>query len=238
MTGGALHTALNAPPVRLVPPPAVSPPGAKETPPATVSAPGKGMSRDDLDAQRSVLQDRQAAIRREHARATLAGRPLPSRDELAQIEHALEALADAETLQHEDTRAAQEAAAADRRARMVELVARLDAERLDAMAKAGEAFAAGVDHLARARHLSAQIVAAAQSARAPVPASLTWQSLARRLGAMVGAALRPIASGHRRLGDLQWLDLPSARTPTEPIDWRSAETKATAADVAAITRSN
>ena len=105
-------------------------------------------------------------------------------------------------------------------------------------AKAGEAFAAGVDHLARARHLSAQIVAAAQSARAPVPASLTWQSLARRLGAMVGAALRPIASGHRRLGDLQWLDLPSARTPTEPIDWRSAETKATAADVAAITRSN
>ncbi len=232
MTGGATHTALNAPAVRLVPPPA--PPPEPETAPAAVSAP----PRPDLDAQRSVLQDRQAAIRREHARATLAGRPLPSRDELAQIEHALEALADAETLQHEDTRAAQEAAAADRRARMVELVARLDAERLDAMAKAGEAFAAGVDHLARARHLSAQIVAAAQSARAPVPASLTWQSLARRLGAMVGAALRPIASGHRRLGDLQWLDLPSARTPTEPIDWRSAETKATAADVAAITRSN
>ena len=111
MTGGATHTALNAPAVRLVPPPA--PPPEPETAPAAVSAP----PRPDLDAQRSVLQDRQAAIRREHARATLAGRPLPSRDELAQIEHALEALADAETLQHEDTRAAQEAAAADRRAR-------------------------------------------------------------------------------------------------------------------------
>ncbi len=163
-----------------------------------------------------------------------AGRPLAHRDELSEIERALEAIDAAEVQEHHDARAASAEAAADRQAAMLAVVARLNGEKMDALAAADAAADALVTELGRVRHLSAQIVAAAQRAGAPVPESLTWHALARRFGHLIGSALRPLCTGPRRLGDLQWLDAPSAHVGPVALDWIDAERKATAVDIAAI----
>ena len=106
------------------------------------------------------------------------------------------------------------------------------------MGASGAAFAAAMNHLGRARHLAAQIVAMCQQSGLRVPESLTWHYLAERWGHLIGSALRPMASGHCRIGHLVWREAPAARTPTEPADFLASETKATSFDLAAVTRSN
>src|SRR5208282_415385 len=57
--------------------------------------------------------------------------------------------------------------------------ARLNGERMDALAAAESAMDAAVTELAKVRHLSQQMILVAREAGAPGPASLTWQELAK-----------------------------------------------------------
>lgn len=120
------------------------------------------MSRDDL-------LNRQAELRREQAAAMIDGHPFAGRGELEAIERTLGLSEDVQAEIARRSRAAQEAAAADRRAGTVALVARQYREFLDEMGASGAAFAAAMNHLGRARHLAAQIVATCQQSGLRVP---------------------------------------------------------------------
>jgi hypothetical protein len=98
---------------------------------------------------------------------------------------------------------------------------------LDRPTTGGEAFA-------QVRHLSAQIVAACQRNGLPAPESMTWHALSRRLGYLLGDALRAIASTPNALGYLAWRLRPSAQVvPSAVEDWVAAEQTETS-DVEAI----
>jgi alpha-D-ribose 1-methylphosphonate 5-triphosphate synthase subunit PhnG len=196
----------------------VAPP-APETPPATIVAPEAGMP------DREELLNRQARLHRQRGRAVIDGQPF-DHGELAAVERALEALDDGDAEISRRARDAAAHAATERRDRLASELAALSDARMAALGEAQQAASLMVEKLALVRHLSAQTIAAARAAGLPAPASLVWPELAKRLGYMVAAALRPIASHPGALGHLNW------HISAQPFDdWTAAERRATAGDV-------
>jgi hypothetical protein len=179
------------------------------------------MSRDELLTKMGNLRAQRGA-------AVLDGRPFDV-TALSTVSAALEAQddAEAETLRRERAAAAQ--AAAERHGRLVADVASVDTARMASLAAAQEAAHAMVTHLGHYRHASAQLVALARGAGAPVPMSITWLMLARRLGSMIGAALKVIASGPNALGNLEWHS-----DGLDHSDWLATERRASAREIAEI----
>jgi hypothetical protein len=197
---------------------------AESEPPRSANVgPAKAMpTREELSRRRDTL-------RAARGRAVLDGEVFNCA-ELDAVEAALEACDDAEAEEVRRERAEAAQAAAQRRAGVVAVVARLDGERLAAMAAAEQAAAAMVVALSEARRLASEIAYAMMPLGPAVPASLMAAAVDRRIATFIAGALYPIRTDQYSLGGtLEW------HAPVAPITgWAEVERDRTSRDITAL----
>lgn len=190
----------------------------------------------DLDthaiaARKDAVMLRLETLHGARGAATLDGKSFDNR-QIAQAEAELAALGEAEAEAVRRRRTAAAVADGARCAALRRRIEEVEAQRLEAVARAEQACRAMIDAMAQVMTASGEIRAAARAMGGRSPFALAADDVEARLADRLTVLLGTVAARPGWFGRLA-LRRPFFQAPTD--DWRDAERRVAAADLAALT---